>query len=335
MAAGPALQLSEMITEARRHAQDTDTTNPGLSDAEYTARINQHYLTYFRMIEPRVSWVSATFSDLTMVGGTRAMAINTTKVPRIDEVIGLFDEGTDIVGLTATRGQPLQYQDIKEMLAESTLLGVETIDVSQRGAPRRYAVLHAAANPDANASRGAITIYLDRYLQEAVLKRYYSIMVRQSPRALRSTAYTVAGCSAAGATVLLSTTGNFLTQAIPVNTGDLVTGHANLAANVYVSALTNGAGVVTGTDLLLSSASSGAFGSTTLTFTPNNESPDVTPAGAYIIATMAGYDAARLLMRDQAFTDGVLKFISDEIQERMMVGRKERDPVVQGGKARV
>lgn len=254
MAAGPSLQLSEMETHARLLAQDGDTTNPGLTSAQYTSLINQRYLHYFRQIEPRIKWVSATTSGLTLAAATRVKTITDTGIPRIDEVIGVFDEGTDIGALTKTQGQPLKREDVAVLLAESTYLPVEQIDASLRGAPTKYATLVTAAEPtSATTNRGQVTIYFNKY---SPIARYYSVMVRQSPTLL------------SGAT----------------------------------------------------------------------DTPDVTPEGSYIIPTLAGYDAARLLggsSRDAGFLEGILKFVPQDIQERLMVGRKERDPVVTGGKARV
>jgi hypothetical protein len=254
MASGPGLTLAEMETHSRLLAQDGDTTNPGLTSAQYTSLINQRYLHYFRQIEPRISWVSATTSGLTLALNTRVKAITDASVTtRIDEVIGLFDEGTNSDAATATQGQPLKREDLMVLLSESVYLAVEAVDASLRGAPTKYAVLRDDAEPtSATTLRGAVTIYFNKY---SPIVRYYSVMLRRSPTKLSNT----------------------------------------------------------------------------------DDTADVTPEGTYIIATLAAYDAARLLggsSRDPGFLEGILKFVPQDIQERLLVARGERDPAVTGGKAR-
>ena len=167
MAAGPALTLSGMEDHARFEAQDTDTVNPGLTSAQYYALINQTYLRWFEKVEQRTVWSVALFSGLALDGTSTPIRVGTitdTGLPRIVEVLGIFDEGTDIAALGANirGGYPLKREDdLQTMLAEDPYRQAD--QVYNVGIPTRYAIFRAASAPtSATTNRGQVTVYFDK-----------------------------------------------------------------------------------------------------------------------------------------------------------------------------
>jgi hypothetical protein len=118
-----AIALDVGILYARLWTQDTSTTLPGLTDANYTSLINDRYMTWHRVVEPRVKRI-ASFQVLAN-GEVEGVTSATSIVP---EVLGLE------ISLT-----PLERMEYIELRALR-------VSDSTTGTPKRYALFKDAAS---------------------------------------------------------------------------------------------------------------------------------------------------------------------------------------------
>lgn len=120
-----APSLDNGILLIRLWTQDTSTTLPGLSDAQYTLLINERYMTYTRLVENRVVRIA---SFQTLANGTLeavstdtspeilSLEINLTPLERME-----YEELRAKRASDSTTGTPTAYAMLKDTATEKWL----------------------------------------------------------------------------------------------------------------------------------------------------------------------------------------------------------------------
>lgn len=128
-----ALALDAGILYARLWVQDTSTTLPGLTDAQYTSLINDRYMSWYKVLEVRAQRI-ASFQVLAS-GELEGVASATSIVPEIYELeINLsplermeYNEIRALRVSDSTTGTPTRYAAIKDTASEKWLVSYHPI----------------------------------------------------------------------------------------------------------------------------------------------------------------------------------------------------------------
>ena len=105
------LTVTNGTLHARLLAQDTSTTLPGLTDANYLSLANQWYMTWFRTIEQRVERVA---SFQTLADGT----VEATSTGTDPEILGLE--------IALTPLEKMEYEELRALRVKDSTTGTPT-----------------------------------------------------------------------------------------------------------------------------------------------------------------------------------------------------------------
>lgn len=119
--AAPALDAGILV--ARRWVQDTSTTLPGLTDAEYTSIINDRYMTWFKVIEQRAERIP---SFMVLADGTVEGVSSATSI--VPEILGLE--------INLTPLERMEYAELRALRVSDSI----------KGTPTRYALVKDTAS---------------------------------------------------------------------------------------------------------------------------------------------------------------------------------------------
>jgi hypothetical protein len=123
-----AMSVANGILLMRQWLQDTDTTLPGGSDADYLLSINERYVSWYRIIEKRAqeSELVALAADDYIVDSTLSTACEILSVNRVvsgGRTAGMermeWNEMRNLQNYDATTGTPIRYAVFKSVAGET------------------------------------------------------------------------------------------------------------------------------------------------------------------------------------------------------------------------
>lgn len=202
------LTVANIILHSRILALDTSTTEPGLTDAQYTSLFNEAYLRWVEAIEMRPKFLTPT------AAGLASVAASTKSVVLSDATVYEPLQIHKVSGSSATTGTPLERVEPHVILA--------LLDGASNGTTAKWAAIRTPATSSADIGKWTVYLYPppDATAHFSLVARCYPAVLTTSdtPDVSEPSAYTLARIVAVRAATALGRDGDFLSaiaQPIP------------------------------------------------------------------------------------------------------------------------